>query len=55
MSEPSNSTSAARRRGADFRLFTSERARTFIRNEGLELVEYRKLRNAQQESGAEWN
>jgi hypothetical protein len=40
----------ARRREADFRFFSSERARTLSGNQGIERFGYRKLRDAPQES-----
>ncbi len=36
----------ARQREADFRFFTSESVRRIIRDEGIELIGYRKLRDA---------
>ncbi len=38
--------SDAEQREADFRFFTSERARRLIENEGVQLIGYRKLRDA---------
>jgi hypothetical protein len=46
-----------RQRGATFRSFASEHARTLTPNEGIELVGYRKLRDAMRAAGSqgEWN
>ena len=41
----------ARQREADFRFFTSDQARTLIRNEAVELIGYRKLRDAMRAPG----
>jgi predicted glycoside hydrolase/deacetylase ChbG (UPF0249 family) len=43
----------ARQREADFRFFTSDQARTLIRDEGIELVGYRKLRDAMRAAGSQ--
>jgi len=43
----------ARQREADFRFFTSEHARTLIRDERIELVGYRKLRDAMRAAGSQ--
>src|SRR5215472_7129682 len=41
----------ARQREADFRFFTSDQARSLIRDEGVELIGYRKLRDAMRAPG----
>jgi chitin disaccharide deacetylase len=43
----------ARQREADFRFFTSGQARRLIRGEGIELVGYRKLRDAMRAAGSQ--
>ena len=43
----------ARQREADFRFFTSDQARALIRAEGIELIGYRKLRDAMRAAGSQ--